>query len=279
VPIHFGGWLLNTADNHLASGADYDGDHSAEILATSPWGMGLDEYNAILEEYARAYAADEDIRREHADEGGSRGTVTGGKPRISLAARLGEEGRQAWDRAKKGEPTPGGFVDACLRCYRANFDPSGLAAEAESLEAEHTALMERWADLPKTPRVQEKAKERFAALEARIEDPGRQQQDAAEVVATHYRELHDLQRAIAEGKLAMQSEASAQALRRRAEALRGLVCRIECTFTATGETGGGWGKKNARLATVTIYPVVGEAAEFSAESKGTLMYSRAHSCM
>ena len=37
----FGGWLLNTADNHLASGADYDGDHSAEILATSPWGMGI----------------------------------------------------------------------------------------------------------------------------------------------------------------------------------------------------------------------------------------------
>jgi hypothetical protein len=37
----FGGWLLNTADNRLGTGADNDGDQSAEILVTSPWGVGI----------------------------------------------------------------------------------------------------------------------------------------------------------------------------------------------------------------------------------------------
>src|SRR5262249_41619756 len=37
----FGGWLLNTADNNLGRPADYDGDGHAEILVTSPWGIGI----------------------------------------------------------------------------------------------------------------------------------------------------------------------------------------------------------------------------------------------
>jgi hypothetical protein len=37
----FGGWLLNTADNHLVAMADLDGDGKAEILLTSPWGIGV----------------------------------------------------------------------------------------------------------------------------------------------------------------------------------------------------------------------------------------------
>jgi len=37
----FGGWLLNTGDNQLGSAADYDGDRRAEILVTSPWGVGI----------------------------------------------------------------------------------------------------------------------------------------------------------------------------------------------------------------------------------------------
>jgi acyl-CoA hydrolase len=37
----FGGWLLNTADNHFGRSADYDGDHKAEILVSSPWGLGI----------------------------------------------------------------------------------------------------------------------------------------------------------------------------------------------------------------------------------------------
>jgi hypothetical protein len=37
----FGGWLLNTGDNRLATCADYDADLRAEILVTSPWGVGI----------------------------------------------------------------------------------------------------------------------------------------------------------------------------------------------------------------------------------------------
>ncbi len=37
----FGGWLLNTADNRLDMIADFDGDGHAEILITSPWGIGI----------------------------------------------------------------------------------------------------------------------------------------------------------------------------------------------------------------------------------------------
>ena len=37
----FGGWLLNTADNHFGRIADYDGDNRAELLVTSPWGLGI----------------------------------------------------------------------------------------------------------------------------------------------------------------------------------------------------------------------------------------------
>jgi hypothetical protein len=37
----FGGWLLDTSNNNLGRSADYDGDHKAEILVTSPWGLGI----------------------------------------------------------------------------------------------------------------------------------------------------------------------------------------------------------------------------------------------
>ena len=37
----FGGWLLNTGDNQFGPAADYDGDGHAELLVTSPWGIGI----------------------------------------------------------------------------------------------------------------------------------------------------------------------------------------------------------------------------------------------
>ncbi|MEO7942144.1 MAG: VCBS repeat-containing protein [Marmoricola sp.] len=37
----FGEWLLNTADNSFALVADVDGDGRAELVVTSPWGLGI----------------------------------------------------------------------------------------------------------------------------------------------------------------------------------------------------------------------------------------------
>lgn len=37
----FGGWLLNTQDNFFRIAADFDGDRRAELLVTSPWGIGI----------------------------------------------------------------------------------------------------------------------------------------------------------------------------------------------------------------------------------------------
>jgi hypothetical protein len=37
----FGGWLLNTADNTPGTAADFDADGNAELLISSPWGLGV----------------------------------------------------------------------------------------------------------------------------------------------------------------------------------------------------------------------------------------------
>jgi hypothetical protein len=218
-----------------------------------------EEDAALLEDFARQAAEDEaNLRAAEASSGYVPGT---------LAKKFGRRLTEALEAAKKPNPNvaTNDFVEACVACYRANFDPAGLTAEIGRLEAEHTAMMEQWADLP-MPRAKEKAQERFAALEARIDELKQQQEDAGEVVTTAYREMYDLKMAIAKAKLAMKSEAGEQALRQRAEAIRAVVQRIECTFVATGQTGGGWGRKNARLAKVTIYPVVGDSVEFTADS-------------
>ncbi|MBX3160326.1 MAG: VCBS repeat-containing protein [Deltaproteobacteria bacterium] len=41
----FGGWLLNTADNSFPLLADVNGDGRAEIVVTSPWGLGILQTN------------------------------------------------------------------------------------------------------------------------------------------------------------------------------------------------------------------------------------------
>jgi hypothetical protein len=63
----------------------------------------------------------------------------------------------------------------------------------------------------------------------------------------------------------MWSAVGERALRQRAEALRTVIHRIECTFAATGQTRRGWNKTNTRLVKVTIYPIVGDARHFLAE--------------
>src|SRR5262249_15128791 len=123
-----------------------------------------------------------------------------------------------------------------------------------------------WRDLP-TARARERAKEEFAAMEARIDSLKQQQQDAAGVVEQHYRTLTDLRKAIHEAQGAMHGKDGSTALRHKAEALRGILCRIECEFVLTGKHSsdkhaGGPGLTGSRLVAITFLPVVGDARRY-----------------
>lgn len=41
----FGGWLLNTRDNRINQAVDVDGNHRAELVVSSPWGLGILRFN------------------------------------------------------------------------------------------------------------------------------------------------------------------------------------------------------------------------------------------
>jgi hypothetical protein len=216
-----------------------------------------EEYGEILREFAEATAA--------ADEAASRSS----RPcKQTLAEVLGSRGRRAYDKAKRCDIGPSGFVQACLASYRANFDPSAVGADIARLEAEHSALMDRWAGLPANLTLaRQKAEGQMATLEARIEGLRRQQQDASEVVSRHWRELRELQAAVRDAKAALVCEASERSLQRKAAALRAVIHRIDCTFKPTAQAGQGWGRKGSELVQVTVCPVVGEAVEYSAAAE------------
>jgi DNA invertase Pin-like site-specific DNA recombinase len=169
-------------------------------------------------------------------------------------------------------------VERAIEFYRRCFDGNRVGERLSELEAEHDRLTQQCLNL-KTERAIAKANRQLAELEALIGRLEQQRQNIADVVEREWREICDLRDAINQAKRAMKSETGERALRLRAEALRGIIQRIECTFTSTGRKGGGWGKKNAQLATVTFHPVVGDPAELSRCSEGTLIYSSAHSRM
>jgi predicted RNase H-like nuclease (RuvC/YqgF family) len=100
-----------------------------------------------------------------------------------------------------------------------------------------------WCDaVLRKPLAKKKVEERLAALESRVEEFRRQERDAAGEVERHYREMLDLQRRIADAKIAARRDFGERALRRKAEALRSVIQPIECSFTATAATGSGPGK-------------------------------------
>lgn len=172
--------------------------------------------------------------------------------------------------------TPNDFVAAVVECYRTNFDPGAVGTEVGRLEAEHTRLMEEWRDLP-TPRAKEKAKGQLAELEKRIEELERQREDAGEVVTAFHRQVSDLQDAIATTRIAMKSAAGEEALRRKAQAIRGLLCKIECEFVVTSKGGnGGPGKARSRLVAITFAPIAGDGktyeVDYTPESNGRYRY-------
>jgi hypothetical protein len=139
-----------------------------------------------------------------------------------------------------------------------------MTAEIERLEAEHTAMMKPREDLP-TPRAKEKAKKELAALEEWIADLERRREDISETVAAQWRQVLDLAQSIREARRAMDSEAGEQALRRRAEALRGLLVGINCEFVVTGKkSSGGPGQAGSRLVAVEFLPITGDVKRLEA---------------
>jgi DNA invertase Pin-like site-specific DNA recombinase len=259
-----------------------------ELGAWRAFVAGIDRLTGYLAEhhpadYDALLRADQD-RHAEADSAvqGSADASRPDQPRPSLADLLGEQGRRALEQGAHGPAQPScvsAFLADCLDCYRALFDPRALEAELASLRQEHDRLVDGWADLP-TKRAKETASSRLAALDARLGELEREKQDAAAAVEQQVRDLYSLQTAVAAARQALADATGERALRQRAGALQAVIQRIECTFTATGQHGGGWGKKSARLATVTIYPVGGgDPMGFAAGSKSTLLYSSAHSCM
>jgi hypothetical protein len=156
------------------------------------------------------------------------------------------------------------FVAAVLHSYRSNFDAASLQEEITRLEAEYEELMEQWKTLP-TQRARDKATERFQELEARLDALKEQQQDSTAVVERHYREMRDLQKAIADAKRALASQGGERSRRQRAEALRSVIQRIDCTFTATRvKAGRQGGQRASKLVSVMIHPLLGDAVKYPA---------------
>jgi hypothetical protein len=173
-----------------------------------------------------------------------------------------------------------GWTEDAIAAYRANFDPAVIEAEIDTLEKEHTRLIDLWSSLP-TPRAKEKVKAQFEGVESRMEELKAQQQDAAAVVEARGREIDDLMGAIHKALESMSGDAAS--LRHRAEALRGVLCRIELEFVLTGKTGtctvkgrtrniGGAGNTRSRLVGVTFVPVAGDGLTVPVE--GQDVYSR-----
>jgi DNA invertase Pin-like site-specific DNA recombinase len=193
---------------------------------------------------------------------------------LQMLRCIAEEDPAGWAGLWEGVPeAQGAPLEKVIAHYRSCFDPSKMTAELERLEAEHTAMMKAWADLP-TPRAKEKAKAELTALEARIADIERRREDISETVAAQWRQVLDLARSIREARRAMENEAGELALRRRAEALRGLLVIINCEFVVTGKkSSGGPGQAGSRLVAVEFLPIAGEVKRLEA-NVGERVYAK-----
>jgi DNA invertase Pin-like site-specific DNA recombinase len=220
---------------------------------------GLSRLCAYLAEY---HPAAYGLLLQEQEEAAAVTAAAGGE--VCLAKVLGDDlakmHRQTKDREPRAVPD---FAASLLAAYRRNFDAAALASQVAALEAEHTALMHRYADLP-TPRARDKAKAELAQLEARIADLEGQQAGAADRVEAEWRQLLDLRQAIASAREALASPDGEQALRRRAEALRGVILRVECEFVVTGKRGrGGPGQAGSRLVALNFLPIAGDGKRYA----------------
>jgi hypothetical protein len=225
------------------------------------------------------------ILQEHAER--QREALEPGKPLSKpLAEYLQEQGitqesMERYRRERGPDPLAGAdeFVTDCVRAYRSLYNPAAIQAEIDRLEDEHDRRTEAWADLP-TPLAKSKARARLAALERSIDELRCHQDNLAKDVEQLWQVVYSLQMAVVEAQLAMRDDNDEADLRRRAEALRAVIDRIECTFIATGKRGGGWGMKNSILAGVTVYPLDGNSVQYRADrepAEGSLKPDKASS--
>jgi DNA invertase Pin-like site-specific DNA recombinase len=293
LEVYIGRYLDETGQRLELLTADLNADNLTANLERDELGCweaftaGLDRLAKYLiryhpADYAAICAADrqeqEDLRgaiRQSEEEAAAKGKGKKSvKPRESLADGLAAAGLDAATAAAidfdAGDiKNADNFAASCVAAYRARFDPALVAAEIAALEAEYDRRLDAWADLPASAKP--RARERLDALTDRIDARRAEQQDAAKAVEASWREMVDLQKAVAEAKKSLTSTHGASMLRRRAEALRKVIHRIECTFEVTGGGGG----RGSMLATVTIYPVAGDSVNYAADATAALQQSSA----
>jgi DNA invertase Pin-like site-specific DNA recombinase len=177
---------------------------------------------------------------------------------------------EMWRDVPEGQEV---WVDDAAPYYRRCFDPASIDERIAELEGQHDTLTQQCLKLS-TERAIAKVNKQLADLETEIKGLEEQKQNLADIVEKEWREISDLSQAVAEAKRAMHSETGERALRQRAEAIRAVIQRIECTFTATGwHKRGGWGKKKAQLSRVTIHPLVGDPRTYPADPPSVLLGS------
>jgi hypothetical protein len=217
-----------------------------------------------MENHPEEYDA---IIREH-NERDAEARAAGGRPILTADdATWDRKGVNAsikrhQKKVERGESTAvvPDYVSDLVAAYEANFDPAANEAEIKRLDAEHDELTLECRKLT-TERAVAKTNAKIAALEVRISELERRRKDTAGAVAALYREAEDLLLAIADARLAGRGESGERALRQRAAAVRRVVSKLECKFTATAT---GRGRDGNRLVSVTISPVIGEARTYEA---------------
>jgi DNA invertase Pin-like site-specific DNA recombinase len=198
------------------------------------------EYTALLERQQRQRAEDEAAIR---DSGPAAAGLLARQPGLleAHAAALASPPGEACDD----------FVEALLDCYRTNFDREALEGELSRLRAEQDRLVTAWADLP-TRQAKEAAAARLAPLGARIGELEQLRQDQAGAVRRTWREMNELQRAIADALRNLRADSEERSLRRKAEAVRRAVRRIDVAFLPVAA---------GRRVVITVHPAVGEPVE------------------
>lgn len=120
-----------------------------------------------------------------------------------------------------------------------------LENEATTLEDKHRRMTAQYFDLP--PLAQELSREKISSLEQEIARIRDRLQPLHQHIEACWADLHSLKERIEHAKVVMEKGS----LRQITEALRSVIDKIECSFSAKG-------KAHSSLEKVTIIPLVGD---------------------